>query len=528
LVLNYENSHALGSINKCLRSYSPINKDEVGRFVNYDYVKDLLENLAGKYSITTVTDLSPVMNQKNWGFCHLYSFFTEITREYKQRNNGVNPAISMHYMAFHHWLNRSIKTALNPDSPLRPEEGGWYIYDIELFKEIGAMKEEDFVRLGGTKVPEEKFQKFLEDQVLAKQIHEAHKQQDLINAIFKDNFTKEEIYQLTIDSEMKLATSAKSSSFSQESRLIEAKKKYIQSLLDNSNGRTIQEIKDLVRIKQEELKNGTTAFTREQIELLEKISDGKIYFSKLSSELVKSLKDNLQKDIKEGMTKLFSKFFFGKENVPVAVMDKQKNIQMAKELFPEISQKTISISVDEANRRFSYGLAPESNTDKVNKHIYLKGSLVDIYEIIAEQIEKYNNGVWVGYDHNDSFVDHEKGLMSIKAFEHTPRSPYISRYDRFTRGSIISGGHAVQYVGVIREKVTPLEEMMGVKGKIIGFLMQNSWGTATGNKGFYVVDTSYSDAFLFGITIRDESADKKIIKQNDEAKKAAEHDLNQK
>lgn len=507
--------------NQCVSHYLNDKSFTVQRIANQKYAETfLMSKINENYEVKMVSDLSPIMNQKNWGFCHLYSFYTEITREYKQRNNGQDPNISIHYMAFQHWLGRSIDTALNPGSNLKPQEGGWYIYDIELFKKIGVMSNDEYARIGGKTDVEERLNKFLEDTIMTKTISNLHDQQNMLNEIFKSDFSDKEIQALTKD----LPSSASTSS-----RLALAKRNYMQSLFEGKEFRRVDEFKAFVKAKEKALEQGKTNLTSEQLAVLKDLSNGRVQISQMTPSHIEKIKSNLRLDVKDQMTELFASFFFGKQAPPAEAMNLDKNLALAKSMFPEIKQATISISVDEDNIRAGKGVSMESRPDFVKKHVYLKASLPDLYELIADNVERQNNGVWIGYDHNDPYVankigEQNLGLMSLKAFDWTPDSPYMSRYQRFVQKQIYNGGHAVQIVGVIREKVPAFMEKLGMKGKITGFVIQNSWGPEAGQNGFYIMDVSYANAFLFGITIRDENGE--FAKLQEAYKKQAAKNLN--
>lgn len=500
--------------NKCFQAYksekiSPEVLGGVSRIIDTKYAsKFMLTEVDKHFDVKWVTDLGPIQNQKNWGFCHLYSFFEEITREYKQRNKGQDPNVSIHYMAFHHWLGRAINTALNPSLPLKPQEGGWYIYDIDLFKKIGSMKMDDYLRLGGKTNVEEKLTYFLESSILTSAISKMHDQQNLINDLFKDEFS---------DKAMEELSKGIPESSSPENRLNFVKRKYMQQLFEGENFRRKDEFNTFVKEKEKAFAAKKTVLSKNQIKVLRDLADGRIQITRLSKSEIEKIKLGVRNDIKTEVTELFSVFFFDKKEVPLEVMDLKKNIGLARSLFPEIDQATISVSVDESQIRYGTKLSYEQKPDFVDNHIYMKASRSVMYELIAEEIEK-NNGIWIGYDHNNPFVadklgEANLGLMSLRAFAWSPQSPYLSRYVRFQKKGIVSGGHAVQIVGVIREKVPEYFKNYGQKGEIIGFIIQNSWGEEAGQKGFYVMDKSYADAFLFGITIRDESGQVAALKE---------------
>lgn len=291
----------------------------------------------------------------------------------------------------------------------------------------------------------------------------------------------------------------------------------MQQLFEGENFRRKDEFNTFVKEKEKAFAAKKTVLSENQIKVLRDLADGRIQITRLSKSEIEKIKLGVRNDIKTEVTELFSVFFFDKKEVPLEVMDLKKNIGLARSLFPEIDQATISVSVDESQIRYGTKLSYEQKPDFVDNHIYMKASRSVMYELIAEEIEK-NNGIWIGYDHNNPFVadklgEANLGLMSLRAFAWSPQSPYLSRYVRFEKKGIVSGGHAVQIVGVIREKVPDYFKNYGQKGEIIGFIIQNSWGEEAGQKGFYVMDKSYADAFLFGITIRDESGQVSALKE---------------
>ncbi len=500
--------------NKCLQTYKSekMNPEVLGgasRITDTKYAsKFILTEVDKHFDVKWVTDLGPIQNQKNWGFCHLYSFFEEITREYRQRNKGQDSNISIHYMAFHHWLGRAINTALNPSLPLKPQEGGWYIYDIDLFKKIGSMKLDDYLRLGGKTNVEEKLTYFLESSILAKSISQMHDEQNLINDLLKFEFSDKEIAEFSKGNAQELKP---------EDRLKLVKRKYMQQLFKEDNFRRKDEFNAFVKKKERAFEAKKTVLSKDQIKVLRDLADGRNRTLGLSLEEIEKIKISVRRDIKTEVTELFSEFFFGNKEIPPEIMDLKKNVELAKSLFPEIDHPTISVSIDESQIRHGTKLSFEQKPDFVNNHIYMKASRSVMYELISEEIDK-NNGIWIGYDHNDPFVvnklgDASLGLMSLRAFAWAPKSPYNSRYVRFEKKGIFSGGHAVQIVGIIREKVPDYSKNYGRKGEIIGFIIQNSWGEEAGQKGFYVMDRTYADAFLFGITIRDEAGQVNALKE---------------
>ncbi|UYL08109.1 aminopeptidase [Bdellovibrio sp. SKB1291214] len=97
--------------------------------------------------------------------------------------------------------------------------------------------------------------------------------------------------------------------------------------------------------------------------------------------------------------------------------------------------------------------------------------------------------VYLAYEHHAEYVDKPSGILSIRAF-YTPS--YAKPLTRTLREQFDKndGGHAVQIVGYERDPQT---------GKILKWKIKNSWGTASGDDGYYHMYDDYFRAFAKSI-----------------------------
>ena len=192
--------------------------------------------------------------------------------------------------------------------------------------------------------------------------------------------------------------------------------------------------------------------------------------------------------------------FFGQKEIPDLVEQTDENVNLSRLMFPEMHQATLNVVVNEGMKK----KAPIQFMDKRESHLFFNTSIDNLMELIVQELEMKKNSVWIGYDHNSNFVDNASGAMTIKGFGFNPVNPYMTRKER-DRYQIYDGGHAVQIVGVRRAKSTPQQIKRGEKGNIVAFVMQNSWGEKAGQKGIYLMGVDYFRAFIWNITLRDET-----------------------
>ncbi|WP_413581565.1 C1 family peptidase [Bdellovibrio sp. HCB288] len=111
-------------------------------------------------------------------------------------------------------------------------------------------------------------------------------------------------------------------------------------------------------------------------------------------------------------------------------------------------------------------------------------------ESAATQLIDRGQMVYLAYEHHAEYVDKSTGIMSIRAF-YTPS--YAKPLNRELREQFKKndGGHAVQIVGYERDPRT---------GKILKWKIKNSWGTSSGDDGYYHMYDDYFRTFAKGIT----------------------------
>lgn len=153
-------------------------------------------------------------------------------------------------------------------------------------------------------------------------------------------------------------------------------------------------------------------------------------------------------------------------------------------VFPEVEPLTgnvrreSSVSVAALPSR---GKSSRESLDKIEKRI----------------IKALQNGqsVTLSYENNSLFSDRETGILSIEAFN-TPEG--FTPPPRLYRDAFLNrpGHHAVDIVGVDLDST----------GKIIKLKVKNSWGTNSGDHGFYHMYRDYFEHFLTSIYVSDSEA----------------------
>lgn len=468
LSVSFVFSPSVFAANHCVKSFQPTGPNEIIRKVDPNYVADLVLNQNNKYTVTTVPFRTEVLNQGTRGFCHMYSLYAELVREYKSRNEGKDPNISIYYWAYHHWLRRGIETALDPKAGSSIPEGSWYEITFDLIKDVGVMTKDQWEALGGQSDIETAYKNSIQEGQLKSLMNSSHIQLRLFESFFNTEGTEREI------------------------------QKRLSKLLQ-TDWYSVGEFKKIVKEKQKKLKSNSTALSAEQVQILKDVSDGKLRHDKLNSEQLTALKKAFKKDIENEVRRVFASIFFSQAKSPEEVDKTEENVRLSQSLFPEVHQSTLNISVNEEMKKN----APIRFVQRKESHLYFNTSIKNLEEIISQEIEEKGNSVWIGYDHNDNFVDNSSGAMTIKGFKFNPVNPYMTRKERDIH-QIFDGGHAVQLIGVQRALPTKEQLARGQKGDIVAFIMQNSWGEKPGQKGIYTMGIDYFRAFIWVITTRDE------------------------
>lgn len=145
----------------------------------------------------------------------------------------------------------------------------------------------------------------------------------------------------------------------------------------------------------------------------------------------------------------------------------------------------------------SGNLKRESSLQVAALPSYAKSSRESLEKIEKRIVKALQNGqsVTLSYENNTLFVDRDSGIMSIDAFQ-TPEgfSPPPRLYrDAFMGGT---GQHAVDIVGADLDS----------EGRIIKLKIKNSWGTESGDGGFYHMYRDYFENFMTSIYVSDSEA----------------------
>ena len=96
--------------------------------------------------------------------------------------------------------------------------------------------------------------------------------------------------------------------------------------------------------------------------------------------------------------------------------------------------------------------------------------------------------VYLGYSHNDVYVNYSSGIMTIAGFNAAPGAAPPSRADR-NQLAISANGHVVQIVGYD----------LGPSGNIIKWKIKNSWGQDAGTNGYFHMYHDYFNTFALDI-----------------------------
>ncbi|WP_413574492.1 C1 family peptidase [Bdellovibrio sp. HCB290] len=120
---------------------------------------------------------------------------------------------------------------------------------------------------------------------------------------------------------------------------------------------------------------------------------------------------------------------------------------------------------------------------------------IDTVETKTASLIDQGSMVYLSYEHHAEYVDKSSGIMSIRAF-YTPS--YAKPLNREARDAFKKndGGHAVQIIGYERNPET---------GQIIKWKIKNSWGTGSGDEGYYHMYNDYFRAFTKGVTFTTEN-----------------------
>lgn len=155
----------------------------------------------------------------------------------------------------------------------------------------------------------------------------------------------------------------------------------------------------------------------------------------------------------------------------------------AKEMFPELTKPIVFMAI-KGDRD-----AEDVRTD-INPNFMLFETSIDRLENTVKELIDKGQAVYLGYQHEASFVDKETGTMTLAGFHFPTNARPLSRRQR-EWSERNGGGHAVQIVGYDLDPKT---------GKIIKFKIKNSWGEKAGDNGYYHMYVDYFRAYARGIT----------------------------
>ncbi|QDK38312.1 C1 family peptidase [Bdellovibrio sp. NC01] len=115
---------------------------------------------------------------------------------------------------------------------------------------------------------------------------------------------------------------------------------------------------------------------------------------------------------------------------------------------------------------------------------------LDRVQASAKALLDAGQTVFLSYEHHAEYVDKATGIISIKAFYIPEFAKPLTRQERATFNKN-DGGHAVEIVGYDADPIT---------GEIIKWKIKNSWGTKSGDQGYYHMYNDYFRAFAKSIT----------------------------
>lgn len=447
------------------------NNNSVGKLLNFKMVNDLVLNLNGRYDVKMTSYRGDVLDQKNSGTCHIQATVAEWAGEYKKRHNGEDPNISTEYIIFQYLLRQATKVAMSDDTSLTVPQGGLYNTTARMIKEVGFRSRDQWKSYGG-----------------------------------KTDFSTPEMSQVIegqlryLMSQWKLQRAGIESVLNVDFTNIKERKSYFQKLFAEGDQGPLLFLRKLVQTKSNELKEGKTTLKKKQVQILEDLSNGLLALNKLSADEIYEIKTNLYKDIRREIESMYATIFFNRTEIPKEVLNVSEAVQQTREMFPEMEQSLLTFSAQTDQKAGTVVFRGRTKPAELN----FEAPVEVLVDIVADQIENGDNTVWLGYDHNGLFVDNKSGLMSPNSFQWKPVKPFIVQNERNVL-NVADGGHAVQLVGTIREKPTEEQKKKNQPGKLVGFKMQNSWGTEVGQSGIYTMDLDYFKAFIWIITIRDES-----------------------
>lgn len=166
-------------------------------------------------------------------------------------------------------------------------------------------------------------------------------------------------------------------------------------------------------------------------------------------------------------------------------------VSYARRFVPEIyHRKAIAIKLNEVAE-----ITMQASNDKI-----IEIEIARALPVIKSTIDS-GRSVYLSFENNKAFARHAHGLLTMNPLINTAQKPLTqSQQKNFKTPARI---HAVQIVGYNLDQ----------HGNLIGFKIQNSYGSKSGVNGYYYMDINYFKAFAKYIAIFD-SFDVEIPKAN--------------
>ncbi len=112
-----------------------------------------------------------------------------------------------------------------------------------------------------------------------------------------------------------------------------------------------------------------------------------------------------------------------------------------------------------------------------------QGPFTAIHDILIQKLAA-KEAVYIEVAIAGKYVDSKNGLMSITAQGQT-KADIV--------GLEADGAHAMVITGAYRDS----------RGKVLGYRIQNSWGEAAGERGYFFMDRDYFEAFYMAVIVPD-------------------------
>lgn len=159
----------------------------------------------------------------------------------------------------------------------------------------------------------------------------------------------------------------------------------------------------------------------------------------------------------------------------------------ADEFFPKLKKNHTRIYVKEYSER------PDSGYYNSNGDLRIESDIESI-EAVAKSIIDRGHAVFLSFGYDKTFFDPKTGIMSIEAF-HFPEWAAPLNEEQAHYFGVKKGGHAVQIVGYDLDPQT---------NKVRKWLIKNSWGESSGDRGFIHMYNDYFKRYVKNISFYSE------------------------